>query len=422
MRPNYLFKEGSISYVLDAQGAQCRQKVDAIAKDQFLATPADDLVEFVVAQMLVDPLVIYEGRMSREQYEINIDVAGWPGRYTRGDGPCLVAGIRVIVSLPYTGDQALWDIQPNTISTGRPFGDVSPDVLEMKFECPTDQPLDTIKQRLDENIRLIKQYLAWQEASISDFNRNLAATVRSAVEARRKRLEKHDQLAGLLNIPLRHNPNAPEFRPITVQRRIVKSLPPAPTGGFKQEWTIDDSEYENILAIIRHEGRTFEATPKTYAVHDEEELRDIVLAHLNGHYKGNASGETFRRSGKTDLRIEAESRTAFVAECKVWKGSQVVHESIDQILGYLTWRDCKAALVIFNKNVAGFSDILDKTQPKFESHPRFMKTVAATKDIGEWRAIFRSKEDDARLIHVHMFLFNLYFATSKQRTTSRKEQ
>jgi hypothetical protein len=73
----------------------------------------------------------------------------------------------------------------------------------------------------------------------------------------------------------------------------------------------------NILTIIRHDGRTFEATPKTYAVHDEEELRDIIRAHLNGHYKGDATGETFRRAGKTDLRIEAESRTAFVAECKV---------------------------------------------------------------------------------------------------------
>ena len=290
----------------------------------------------------------------------------------------------------------------------------------MIFECPIDQSLGTIKQRLDENIRGIKQYLGWQEASINEFNRHLPALVRSAIEARRKRLEKHDQLAGLLNIPLRHNPNAPEFRPINVQRRIVKSLPPAPTGGLKQEWTIDGTEYENILTIIRHEGRTFEATPKTYAVHDEEELRDIVLAHLNGHYKGDASGETFRRSGKTDLRIEAESRTAFVAECKVWKGSQIIHESVDQLLGYLTWRDCKAALIIFNKDVAGFSGVIDKMQPMLESHSQFMKTVSAMSEMGEWRIIFRSKEDDARLIHVHVFLFNLYFGASKQRTRSGK--
>lgn len=371
--------------------------------------------------MIVEPLVIYEDRMTREQSEINIDVAGWPGRYTRGTGPCLVPGIRVAVALPYSGNSNLWNTCPNTFSSMPPFGDVRPDVVEMKFESPLDEPLERVKERLNDNLRTIHQYLVWQRASVDEFNRNLPSLARSAVEARRTRLEKHDKLALLLDVPLRHNPNAPKIRPISVQRRIVKSLPPAPTRGFKPEWTIDDTEYENILTIIRHEGRTFEATPKTYAVHDEEELRDIILAHLNGHYKGDATGETFRRAGKTDLRIEAESRTAFVAECKVWKGSQTIHESVDQLLGYLTWRDCKAALVIFNKHVARFSDILDKTLPVLQSHPRYMKTVGAGND-GEWRITVRSRDDEARLIHVHVFLFNLYWDTTKQRTKSRADR
>jgi hypothetical protein len=419
VRPNYLFQVSSISEVLDAHARQCRQKADAISKDRFLATPADDLVEFIVADMTLEPLVIYEDRMIREQNEINIDVAGWPGRYTRGTGPCWVPGIRVVVSLPYSGDSNLWDIRPNTFSSMPPFGDVRPDVVEMKFESPLDEPLERIKDRLNDNLRTIHQYLHWQRASIDDFNRTLPSVARSAVEARRTRLEKHDKLALLLNIPLRHDSNAPKLRQINVQRRIVKSLPPAPTGGFKPEWTVDDTEYENILTIIRHEGRTFEATPKTYSVHDEEELRDIILAHLNGHYKGDASGETFRRAGKTDLRIEAESRAAFVAECKVWKGSQTIHESIDQLLEYLTWRDCKAALLIFNKHVAGFSDLLGKTHSMLESHSRYMKTVGVSSDTGEWRIIVRSKDDDARLIHVHVFLFNLYCDTAKRRMKSK---
>jgi hypothetical protein len=419
MRPNYLFQVSSISEILDAHAQQCRQKVDAISKDRFLATPADDLVEFIVADMTVEPLVIYEERMTREQNEVNIDVAGWPGRYTRGTGPCWVSGIRVVVSLPYSGDPRLWDIRPNTFGSMPPFGDIRPDVVEMKFESPLDEPLERIKDRLNENLRTIHQYLDWQRVAVDEFNRTLPSVARSAIEARRTRLEKHDKLALLLNIPLRHDPNAPKLRPINVQRRIVKSLPPAPTGGFKPEWTVDDPEYENILTIIRHEGRTFEATPKTYSVHDEEELRDIILAHLNGHYKGDASGETFRRAGKTDLRIEAESRAAFVAECKVWKGSQIIHESIDQLLRYLTWRDCKGALVIFNKHVAGFSDILDKARPILESHPRYMKTVSGDSDTGEWRIVVRSKDDDARLIHVHVFMFNLYCAATKRRMKSK---
>lgn len=149
MRPSYLFQNSGISHVLDAHASQCRQKVDAIPRDRFLATPADDLVEFIVADLTIEPLVIYEDRMTREQSEINIDVAGWPGRYTRSNGPCLVPGIRVVVSLPYSGDSNLWNIRPNTFSTMPPFGDVGAGVLEMKFESPLDQPLERIKERLE---------------------------------------------------------------------------------------------------------------------------------------------------------------------------------------------------------------------------------------------------------------------------------
>lgn len=410
---SYFFHEGDLSATLDAHGRKVREKIDSIEPDQLLATPVEDLVEHIVSQMYVEPLQIYEEQMTRDQLETKIDVAGWPGRFTRGDGPCLVPAIRVTVSLPFTGDVNLWRLRPNTWCSVVPHGTVTGDTVDMVFERPLDEPLEPIKKNLEENLELIRKHIAWQKESIDQFNNGLANTVRSAVEARRQRLAKHDKLAEILKIPLRRNAAAPAFKPIQVQRRIVKPLPPPPSGGFKPEWEIAEEEYENILTIIRHEGRTFEATPRTYAAHDEEELRDIMLAHLNGHYKGEASGETFRRSGKTDIKIEAENRAAFVAECKVWKGPKTIADSIDQLLGYLTWRDCKTAIVIFNKYVAGFMDILQKTKSTLESHPRFMRIAKAT-DEGEWRCVFRSKDDDARLVHVQVFVFNLYVPPKKE--------
>jgi hypothetical protein len=244
---------------------------------------------------------------------------------------------------------------------------------------------------------------------IDQFNKNLPNSIRSLIEARRKRLTIQDNLSEILKIPLRHNPSAPVIQSIQIQKRIVKPLPLPPISSQKPEWGIEESDYEDILTIVRHEGRTFEATPKTFAVHDEEELRNIILAHLNGHYRGDASGETFRRSGKTDIRIEAKNRAAFVAECKIWKGQKTVSDSIDQLLIYLTWRDCKTAIIIFNKDIAGFTDILQKTKTAIESHSCFTKMVLET-DQGEWRCIFRSKEDDARLLQIHIFHFNLYLS------------
>ena len=81
----------------------------------------------------------------------------------------------------------------------------------------------------------------------------------------------------------------------------------------------------------------------------EEQIRDLILVNLNGHYEGNATGETFNGLGKTDILIRASGRNVFVAECKFWSGSKAMHAAINQILGYLTWRDTKAALLVFSK-------------------------------------------------------------------------
>ena len=209
----------------------------------------------------------------------------------------------------------------------------------------------------------------------------------------------------LLNIPLAKRPGAPELAQIPIRRKLIKPLPPAPAA--PTELGIRDEDYEHILTVIRHEGRTFETTPATFAVHDEEELRDIILAHLNGHYQGDATGEAFRRSGKTDIRIESDNRAAFVAECKVWRGPKELLAAVDQLLGYLTWRDCKAALVIFNKEVAGFAGIQEKLLPTLCEHPNCIRPIE-TNQPGEWRFCFRAADDPDRHITVHVFLFNLY--------------
>lgn len=128
---------------------------------------------------------------------------------------------------------------------------------------------------------------------------------------------------------------------------------------------------------------------------------------MNGHYQGGASGETFRRAGKTDIRIEDQDRAAFVAECKIWRGAKELTEAVDQLLRYLTWRDCKAAIVIFNKNNAKFTELLDKVPEIIRSHARFKKELGQKGD-GEWRFVLFSADDELRQVIVNVFIFNIY--------------
>jgi len=185
----------------------------------------------------------------------------------------------------------------------------------------------------------------------------------------------------------------------------VKPLPA--TSNKPAEPGIRDEDYNHILDVIRHEGRSFEATPRTFAKHDEEELRDIILAHLNGHYQGQATGESFRKTGKTDIRIEDQNRAAFIAECKVWRGESELGKALEQLLGYLTSRDCKVALIVFNMRNTRFSELQTKLSEAMTSHLLYLNKVSGQQP-GEWRFQMRSVEDKNRLITVHVFLFDLY--------------
>lgn len=92
---SHLFCEGDLSATLATHGAQACQKVDAIPKEQFMASRVDDLVKHVSSQLVVQPLTLHENSMTRDQKEAHIDVSGLPGRSTWGGDPCIVPEVQV---------------------------------------------------------------------------------------------------------------------------------------------------------------------------------------------------------------------------------------------------------------------------------------------------------------------------------------
>lgn len=143
------------------------KKVDALSPAQLHDTPMDDIVEHIVDSLRVESLTIYEESKSRDQQEIQIDVQGWPGRATFRDGPCMVSGIKLVISLPFSGDSGLWKLQPSSYMLSvHPHGTVLGSNLEMVFEQPIDVPPETFLRELEENLKTIRQYLKWQEEEI----------------------------------------------------------------------------------------------------------------------------------------------------------------------------------------------------------------------------------------------------------------
>jgi hypothetical protein len=124
---------------------------------------------------------------------------------------------------------------------------------------------------------------------------------RGAIVQRRQRLLESQKLAAELGIP-------------------IPKLPTATSGTFKPEPVLEEGEYQHILDIIEGMVRVMERSPRALQNIDKETLRTNFLVQLNGHYEGQATGETFNYQSKTDVLIRSGDRNIFIAECKFWGG------------------------------------------------------------------------------------------------------
>ena len=341
--------------------------------------------------------------------ETQVDVSGDPMRNVSPDrrSPFHIPGTRVDIDIPYTGEGWIFRYRTNPWSTVFPRAEVTLGSLRISISLPHDAAPEQFKETYDRELGLIREYVDRAHTQVATYNESLEPLVQQDIADRRNRLGKHAGIADLLDIPLATKDGAPSIAPVPIEIRHPPVLPVPPKTGLAPEPGITNENYERILHFIRHQGRTFERTPSTYAVHDEEGLRNIILAQLNGHFVGAAMSEAFRGSGKTDICIETDSRAAFVGECKLWTGPASLTGALDQLLGYLTWRDSKASVIVFNTRNRNFSKILSAIPDALRDHTLFVRDLPC-EETGEWRVLMRSEEDEGRRVTVHIFLFDLY--------------
>ena len=191
---------------------------------------------------------------------------------------------------------------------------------------------------------------------------------RKRVQARRARLLKAHGVAASLGIRLEKAHLPVTFAAPQVQRspRVVR--PKASTDPYVPEPALEMAEYEYILDVIRGTTLVIERNPTTFATANEPLIRDHFLVQLNGHYKGEATGETFNSHGKSDILIRTGDKNIFIAEIKFWDGAQSITKALRQLLTrYTTWRDSKIALIILNRR-RNFSAVLDQVAGAIETH------------------------------------------------------
>lgn len=411
---NFLFSEGDLSGTLENLKKKVRAEVAGVSQQQLSSATDEQLIDHFHSKFSIEPLTLYPDRAERSMTETMYETRdSFTYDIPRGSS-IQVPGVAVTVKVPYTGDPVLFRLRPSMFSMNPPRGDVvqsdKSGVGHVVFSFAFNQHgLDPQGITADTN-RAVNGTVTLagnQKAQLEQFHRELRSTIGDALAQRRARLGGIQALAKALDIPVVQRPGMPTFTAIPVLKKVVKEPPPVADAKQAHGFSITQEAYANILRAIRAQGRTFEKAPNTFNRFDEEQLRDMLLANLNTHFQGGATGETFRAKGKTDICIEQENRAAFVGECKVWRGPKEVAEGLRQLLGYLTWRDCKTALVIFNKDRANFGEIFQKAPTVLREVRDLFISEQRVDEPGEWQMSFKALSDPGRVVVVRLMIYDI---------------
>ena len=406
-RIDLLFYGKSLGDLIKRYDAELRNEVEGWERNKVLAVSESDLISYLVEKYTLNsPQLLRDQIHIESDGETKIDVSGHPDRYVRDrTRPFYIAGTYVTVAIPFEGDGDLFGFQPSTYSLNPPQGQISGSAVLISFQG-ANLERERLRQDIDATTVQIEGQLEHVRSDCDGWNTRIQKTAEQCIRDRKCRLLEQNNMVRALGLPMKRRPDAASSIAVPVVRKkrpVV--VPPTPKDAFKPEHELPDSEYEFILTVIDQLSLSIERNPRTFVHMQEEQIRDLILVNLNGHYKGDATGETFNGQGKTDILIRADGRNVFIAECKFWEGQKALHAAIDQVLGYLTWRDTKAALLLFSKNV-GFTDVLGKIAGAVPEHPNFKQELRKVSDT-HVRYLFRQKDDTARDLYLAVQTFNI---------------
>ncbi|MBI9111836.1 hypothetical protein [Maridesulfovibrio ferrireducens] len=385
---NKLFNEYELASMLENNINSIKSQVKAIKGKDFLNTPADKIIGRLVIKNSLNQLKLYE-HLIRAHLPIKckIDISDDSLRFTDGrNRQSFIDGIKVRIEIPFSGDDRLWQLQPSVFHVGGgPAFKVKKGRIVKDYILPQHADHDQVKSELLQNLSEIKKYLHWQDMDIQRYKEAIRKTAEEAVAERRAK--------------------SVDFSPIDVRKKLCCSH--GNRTDKKNEPTLSEKDFINIIKVIRHTGCSCERTPKVFRVHNENELRDIIISTLNTQFEGNTKNDIFMKEGKTSISISQDGKSVFVGICKIWSGEKRFMKTIDQLLNCESWQSCKTALIIFNKNQKDFSEVLNLAMQMIMAHPNFI-SFDNEFDENEWHFTMQARNDKSCRISMRVMIFNLY--------------
>lgn len=404
----YPFREGDTFATFRNIIDSVVNEIKALKNGYVLKASETELEDFYTEKALIEPLVLHSDQQYiKNQSGTQIDVSH---DFRRGVFPgerAVVRGTRIDIAIPFEGDPMLWRVRASTWgSGGYPEIDVKNGEIILSVSFPDDSANpDQLKSDVTRSIKSLEDAVGYLKNDVANHNNSVPDTVKQALKRKRELAQATTGAVAALGIPVKRVDASPTFTIPAKRRSRPTNRPSVETGTYQPEPVLDEKEYQHILEILRSMSLVIERNPASFASLDEESIRDHFLLQLNGHYEGGATGETFNASGKTDILIREGNKNVFIAECKFWRGNKVFVEAVSQLLGYLTWRDSKCALMIFNRTKDS-NGVRSKMHEAMEALPEHRKTVSHQAD-GDSRYILIKESEPGKEIIVTTQLYDI---------------
>jgi len=358
------FSEGRLDEELGTRKRRLKLEIQKETDAYVLNVSEEQYLRYLVDKYRVEPPTIDFEHVRKKYYK----------NYKKGQRT-------IKYCLPVSGDVSMLRLRPSRF-TGRPceleiddnhvcFGITVFDIDD------TDKAAKEVERQAGEHTRALEENLGHLHQDIERYNNNLREHAEPIFRRRKETVFKEHALLAALDIPLRQKTDLPETYSVPSPKDrygIIIEKPKVSEKGYEPDPTLNSEGYQVVLTIIHDMLTVLEQHPSLYHDKDEETLRDHILMQLTPRFDWSPVGEGFNRKGRTDILLRYQNANLFVAECKFWDGPKKYRDALDQLLRNLTWRDSKAAAIIFVRNKK-ITRVIETIKEQTPQHPNCLRFV-----------------------------------------------
>lgn len=400
MNQDYLFRTYSLDGIIQNQANAIVNRIKQERNEYLSNVDIEEYLDYIQQTYQLQCPILCEDNIVCDQQEAQIE------RYDQFFSQInYVDGILFTVTIPFEGLKEAFLSRASTFGTMLPKGTVAGNNLIIYFAVAMFE-LDKfdLSSSVQKELAEIKRYLSYAEKDIANFNARIKSIAKQEIDYKLSNYSKLQKV--LKNIPYKLNREEVVRQPSIIRKVEIKK----PNANIQQkvaEPELEMKEYDHIIQICSDMAKVMERSPKAFAEMEEEDLRTHFLVQLNGHYQGQATGETFNSNGKTDILIRNDNQNVFIAECKFWKGKKGYLATIDQLLGYVTYRDTKTAIFVFVKN-KDFTKVCNEIKSSTSEHSNFVKYIDSytpPQYTSAFRCEFKNENDNEKHFYLTVMAF-----------------